>query len=471
MTSIMTFPERVNESVAKRVLAELNQPEHFERVFVEGVVGKLEPTRKVGCLILGHERPNGEPGYYAAVYRDSEPEEGLFFSIVPDGEEGKGVLAVFAKEGWREVSGEEIGRHEGVSIVLSTLEHHIDGTKTKHIPVGKLRVSQADVPPNDEELMFRLQLVRRGRMNVADAVVPIQLVAPGSVDYCLRFDSKRVNQIVSRVLRGYRPSLLVYWNGTSFVMNDDYPVYLAYLRSELKEVPVAIVGNFPRELVKLKRNGGVELLPPVIVSSEPRYPAPVDAKFKNWQLSQKLKRVDVDPIPATWIAVWMEFADLLSEEVDEKTLHEFIRLHPALLSLYGRTVDSEVRLGNQYRIDLVVRTNDVRESVLLVELEHHRHSIFTASGQPRAEISHAVQQVQDWFRWIRENPNHEFSKSLDGIPPEGLVVAGRSRELTEERRTRLAHLNATNPVRIITYDELLGRFGDAILNRLSDKDD
>jgi hypothetical protein len=165
----------------------------------------------------------------------------------------------------------------------------------------------------------------------------------------------------------------------------------------------------------------------------------------------------------------MGFADLLDdEELDERELHEFILKYPELLTAYGTRMDSEIRLGNEYRIDLAVHSSGVRDEVTLVELEHHRHDIFTRDGQTRAEITHAVQQVQNWFRWLRENPAEPFAASLRGIPPKGLVVAGRSRDFSEDRRSRLAHLNSTSPVPVITYDELLDRLGDLILSRLED---
>jgi hypothetical protein len=50
-----------------------------------------------------------------------------------------------------------------------------------------------------------------------------------------------------------------------------------------------------------------------------------------------------------------------------------------------------------------------------------------------------------------------------------MVIAGRSRQLTDEQRTRLAHLNADNPVPVITYDELLERFENMILRQIEDQ--
>jgi hypothetical protein len=167
----------------------------------------------------------------------------------------------------------------------------------------------------------------------------------------------------------------------------------------------------------------------------------------------------------------MVFADMLDDKnVSERQLHEFIFKHPAVLTAYGTSISSEVWLGENYRIDVIVRTSGVSRQTTLVELEHHRHGIFTRDGQPRAEITHAVQQVQDWFRWLRENPISAVATSLSGLPPAGLVIAGRSRDFNEDERSRLAHLNAGSSVPIITYDELLDRLADLILSRLDERD-
>ena len=42
-------------------------------------------------------------------------------------------------------------------------------------------------------------------------------------------------------------------------------------------------------------------------------------------------------------------------------------------------------------------------------------------------------------------------------------MIGRSRDLTEDRRQRLADLDVGEDLRVITYDELLDRFRDLIL--------
>ncbi|HEY3899974.1 MAG TPA: Shedu anti-phage system protein SduA domain-containing protein [Chthoniobacter sp.] len=253
-------------------------------------------------------------------------------------------------------------------------------------------------------------------------------------------------------------------------MSDDYTAYLAYKRSKCSQVPVAILGQFPPDAAVTESVGGWELLPPAGIARNFFPAAPYSTKLKEWFLEEKLREHDDKKRPVDLMVTYLRFAEQLhDEDADEKRLHRYIERNPVVLSAYGTRLDSEVSLGQQYRIDLILRSTGVREEVILVELENHRHALFTRSGQPRAEITHAVQQVQDWFRWLRENPNNPVAVSIGGIPPRGLVVAGRSRDFSEEDRSRLAHLNTFSAVPVITYDELLDRFGDLVLGQLADE--
>ena len=56
-------------------------------------------------------------------------------------------------------------------------------------------------------------------------------------------------------------------------------------------------------------------------------------------------------------------------------------------------------------------------------------------------------------------------KGLDAtIPVEGLVVIGRNRDLTDQDKRRLLHLNNTRDVKLITYDGLLEKLEILIQN-------
>jgi hypothetical protein len=461
------FPAKFGQRAVTSLLAELNRVEYFERIYAEGRVHGLPETPTVGCLVLGHRRPNDEPGYLASIFPSEDPHRGWFCSVVPSGSKGVGNISVMTKSGWQDIRPDQVTECVAARVTLATLRNHLEKIDPRPIALNEIKSNPADEPPTDAEYMRRIEAAAKKQIAVTTATTSLRKVAPHSIDFCARYKPDRVGAIALRILNGYRPTLAVYWNGSSFVMSDDYPDYLAYKQARCDDVSVAILGEFPKQLVKVRKRGGVELLPPAGLALTGVHPAPLTARFKEWQLEEKYGGRSRKNIPSDLIATWMIFADLLDDDnVDERTLHRFIFKSPEVLTAYGTQFESEVRLGDAYRIDVVVRARAVRDEITLVELENHRHGIFTRDGQPRAEITHAVQQVQDWFRWLRENPTYPFAESLGGLPPAGLVVAGRSRDFDNDERSRLAHLNSGSPVPVITYDELLDRLGDLILARL-----
>lgn len=252
-------------------------------------------------------------------------------------------------------------------------------------------------------------------------------------------------------------------------MSDDYLDFLAYRQLGVRDVPVCVVGNFPDGRVTVSKSGGPELLPPIGVAYGGIQP-PRSRALEQWLLDQQLRTRDKRSLPAELTATWLVFADLLiDEQTTERELHDYLLKNAVIIEPSNRGTASEVRLGKEYKIDLVIRSAGLAEEVLLVELESATKRMFTRNGRPRKEVTHAKQQVEDWLRWIREHPDDPFAQSLRGVPPRGLVVIGRSRALSANDRLRLAHLNSNSSIPIITYDELLDRFGDLILQQCGDR--
>ncbi|HHF3203153.1 Shedu anti-phage system protein SduA domain-containing protein [Vibrio alginolyticus] len=117
---------------------------------------------------------------------------------------------------------------------------------------------------------------------------------------------------------------------------------------------------------------------------------------------------------------------------------------------------SEVRIG-RYRADLVIRYEQVDKKVVLVELERHSDKIFTKSNRIRKKVTHASQQVEDWINEIRLGTNNAPKWLTNQYNPEGFVVIGRSKDLSEDQKQILFSLNVNRKVKIITYDDLLER--------------
>ena len=159
----------------------------------------------------------------------------------------------------------------------------------------------------------------------------------------------------------------------------------------------------------------------------------------------------------------MSLSSLLqTPNVNEKRLHDFIRNNAVALDPTLIEIRSEVRLGDQYRIDLLLNYNFADKQVLLIELERSDHKLFTKAGRLTAKTTHALQQVEDWLRFWRENPNNIPLRCDQTITPEGAVVIGRSSVLSPAQKERLLHLNQNRHVKVLTYDDLLDRIKNMI---------
>jgi hypothetical protein len=165
----------------------------------------------------------------------------------------------------------------------------------------------------------------------------------------------------------------------------------------------------------------------------------------------------IDPRASTrrsYALLFEEFRALL--DGPEEPVQQFLQRHPEILSPTHSRVWPKLAFGAT-KTDFVFREG--AGEYLLVEIEAPVRSIFTKEGQPRAELTHAVNQVADWIRYIQDNLSTvQRELQLTGISPNphALVVIGRSATLTEPHRRKLATLMSMHPsLRIITYDELL----------------
>lgn len=155
-----------------------------------------------------------------------------------------------------------------------------------------------------------------------------------------------------------------------------------------------------------------------------------------------------------YAALLNEFERLL--QGPEEPVHQFLRQHPELVSPTCDGCWSKLAFGARVS-DFVFREpyNDYE----LVELEAPIRPLFRKDGQQREELTHAINQIADWLKYIEDNKKIvEEDLGLTGIStsPRTLVVIGRSDSLTEENRRKLTTLqNQISKLRILTYDDLL----------------
>jgi hypothetical protein len=320
-------------------------------------------------------------------------------------------------------------------------------------------------PPEDKQFTKCVVAVLRNELACTLATVPLEKIKPFSLDFCLTYPRKTVAWETQQIKQGDVPTMTVYWDRDHFVMNDDYSAYLAHRFLKSEAVPIAILGEFPAGIAMGDVTvGGPELIPPVRIIQGDNYDS-LTPEIKEWLIDSRLQHKATSPVAATLSAVAMVLSEILSESsTDEKRIHKFLAQYPIIVDAHGSSMMSELRLGNEYRVDLAIQYNLDDKRLLLIELEHPRASLFTAKGRPRSHVTHALQQVEDWLRWWREHPN-DVPKGLDPtIPIEGLVVIGRNKSLKEPDTRRLLHLNKNREVKLITYDELLEKLEVLIQN-------
>lgn len=149
-----------------------------------------------------------------------------------------------------------------------------------------------------------------------------------------------------------------------------------------------------------------------------------------------------------------EFERLL--DGPEEPVHQFLRQHPELISPTCDKNWSKVSFGAT-KSDFVFR--ETHNDYELVEIEAPDRQLFRLDGQQHENLTHAINQLADWVRYIEDNKRTvESELGLTGIStnPRRLVIIGRSKLLTEENRRKLTTLQNDQPkLRIQTYDDLL----------------
>ncbi|SHO53840.1 Shedu anti-phage system protein SduA domain-containing protein [Desulfopila aestuarii] len=139
----------------------------------------------------------------------------------------------------------------------------------------------------------------------------------------------------------------------------------------------------------------------------------------------------------------------------EEDIQQLLTKHPVLLDPFVNELFSKQQLGNDFITDYVVRRTN--NQYILVEIENSTDKLFNKNGSFSSSLVEAVSQVRDFQAWVSDNL-HYAQKKLPGIKhPEGLVVIGRSSDLSDIESKRLSEENHSRRghIKIITYDELI----------------
>jgi Domain of unknown function (DUF4263) len=134
--------------------------------------------------------------------------------------------------------------------------------------------------------------------------------------------------------------------------------------------------------------------------------------LRRWsELTDKAKPLR-DSIVQQWIR-------LLETATKEEELHKFLAANAGLFFLDSNRrfiCLSKVRLGANHVIDFAVATEGYSRGLSwnLIEIELARTAPYNKDGTPSARLTRAVQQTQDWRRWIQNN-RREVSKLFPTI--------------------------------------------------------
>lgn len=164
-----------------------------------------------------------------------------------------------------------------------------------------------------------------------------------------------------------------------------------------------------------------------------------------------------------------EFEALLESAAREEEAHQFLKANPAVLGLTS-VIDpiSKLPLGSDFVTDFVL--DEIPYGFVLVEIEKATTRLFKKTSPPERtqELNHAIEQVEHWRAWVGRNHAYIAAK-LRGISPTPLcwIIAGRSREMNDEQRVRLAQINEQQRgvYAVMTYDDLLARL-KTVLGRI-----
>jgi len=148
-----------------------------------------------------------------------------------------------------------------------------------------------------------------------------------------------------------------------------------------------------------------------------------------------------------------EFESMMNECNPEESYQLFLKANPVFLDPLASIVISKQRLGIECVTDFVIRRLDSR--YVLVEIEKPHDKIFTTANDFTAPFSHAFGQVLDFQQWVEAHA--EYARNLmPGISsPRGLLIIGRSSDLTEDQKQKLERFNANSMrVDVRTFDQV-----------------
>jgi hypothetical protein len=158
---------------------------------------------------------------------------------------------------------------------------------------------------------------------------------------------------------------------------------------------------------------------------------------------------------------------LLEGNASEREMHRFFEQHPAILmqamggipQSHRPTFTKPKKMQPDYAITPILGPIGTDRPVVLLEMKGPSESILT-KGLHRgfaAKVHHAVDQVRDYNRYLRDPSNKEaITQSLGYVPTDSnlAVLIGRAPRRDSDLETFVLR-QAELDVKVVTYDEIL----------------
>lgn len=154
----------------------------------------------------------------------------------------------------------------------------------------------------------------------------------------------------------------------------------------------------------------------------------------------------------------VEYRGLLDKSAEEPEFQKFFENNSVFLESKVRTSIPKASLGGEGYPDFFMILHD--SSHLIVEIEKPAVKLFTEMGDPKAEFTHAQQQIRNYLKWAIEDKEYLRKRGFPNLTANnvrGLLVIGRSSDLDAKELTKLEDLNAEvrGKYEIKTFDRIL----------------
>jgi len=163
-----------------------------------------------------------------------------------------------------------------------------------------------------------------------------------------------------------------------------------------------------------------------------------------------------------------EFRDLVQKNKEEPVFQEFFTNNPIFLDSRVKNAIPKIPLGGEQIPDFLLILHDSNH--IFVEIEKPEAKLFKEDGDPTSAFTHAQQQIRNYLKWAIEDKEWLRKRGYPEMTADnvrGLVVIGKSSDLTEDTMAKLKNINAEvrSKYEIKTFDGILAE-NEAILRNL-----